>query len=62
MRVTGLKLIKTETKLMVVAAMSTSEARAKLLELDSRRKSLEEELKLVSQVFFFLQIEVGLLE
>ena len=46
-----LKLIQTVTNLMVVTAMSTSEARAKLLELDSRRKSLEEELKLVSQVF-----------
>ena len=47
-----LKLKQTAvTNLMVVTAMSTSEARAKLLELDSRRKSLEEELKLVSQVF-----------
>ena len=47
-----LKLKQTAvTNLMVVTAMSTSEARAKLLELDSRRKSLEEELKLVSHVF-----------
>ena len=45
-----LKLLQTVTILMVVTAMSTSEARAKLLELDSRRKSLEEELKLVSHV------------
>ena len=30
-----------------MAAMSSSEAREKLMELDSRRKSLEEELKLV---------------